>query len=258
MDSLPMPTAASGLAQYLALTVALGGLQFVWSVETGFGSLYLLSLGMKKSHVSLVWLAGPLSGLVTQPLVGILSDNCTAKLGRRRPYIIGSTVAVVLCLIVIGWTRELTGSRPALTIWLAVIAFYAMDFAINCIQASMRALIVDSLPTSRQDAGTAWASRMIGAGNVAGYLMGFLDLVRLLPFLGSTHMQVLTSIASLLLVATVAITCYFSPEIPLARSPAQSGVGGSSLRALGTIFTSIRSLPVAIKDVCRIQLFSWI
>ncbi|KAJ2021963.1 hypothetical protein IWW57_004711, partial [Coemansia sp. S610] len=258
MDSLPRPTAASGLAQYLALTVALGGLQFVWSVETGFGSLYLLSLGMKKSHVSLVWLAGPLSGLVTQPLVGILSDNCTAKLGRRRPYIIGSTVAVVLCLIVIGWTRELTGSRPALTIWLAVIAFYAMDFAINCIQASMRALIVDSLPTSRQDAGTAWASRMIGAGNVAGYLMGFLDLVRLLPFLGSTHMQVLTSIASLLLVATVAITCYFSPEIPLARSPAQSGVSGSSLRALGTIFTSIRSLPVAIKDVCRIQLFSWI
>ncbi|KAJ2438675.1 hypothetical protein GGF42_008219, partial [Coemansia sp. RSA 2424] len=99
----------SELAQYLALTVALGGLQFVWSVETGFGSLYLLSLGMKKSLVSLVWLAGPLSGLITQPLVGILSDNCTAKLGRRRPYIIGSTAVVVLCLAVIGWTRELTG-----------------------------------------------------------------------------------------------------------------------------------------------------
>ncbi|KAJ2492706.1 hypothetical protein IWW37_001152 [Coemansia sp. RSA 2050] len=258
MDSLAGPTVSSELAQYLALTVALGGLQFVWSVETGFGSLYLLSLGMKKSHVSLVWLAGPLSGLVTQPLVGILSDNCTAKLGRRRPYIIGSTVAVVLCLVVIGWTRELTGSRPVPTIWLAVFAFYAMDFAINCIQASMRALIVDSLPTSRQDAGTAWASRMIGAGNVAGYLMGFLDLVRLLPLLGSTHMQVLTSIASLVLVATVAVTCYFSPEIPLARLPAQSDVSGSSLRALSTIFTSISSMPAAIKGVCRIQLFSWI
>ncbi|KAJ2878355.1 hypothetical protein IWW38_006344, partial [Coemansia aciculifera] len=190
------------LAQYLALTIALGGLQFVWSVETGFGSLYLLSLGMKKSLVSLVWLAGPLSGLVTQPLVGVLSDNCTAKLGRRRPYIVGSTIVVVLCLGVIGWTRELTGGRSVPTIWLAVIAFYVLDFAINCIQASLRALIVDSLPMSRQDTGTAWASRMIGVGNVAGYLMGFMDLVRLLPFLGSTQMQVLTSIASLALVAT--------------------------------------------------------
>ncbi|KAJ2506902.1 hypothetical protein IWW47_001360 [Coemansia sp. RSA 2052] len=252
---------ASELAQYLALTVALGGLQFVWSVETGFGSLYLLSLGMKKSLVSLVWLAGPLSGLITQPLVGILSDNCTAKLGRRRPYIIGSTAVVVLCLAVIGWTRELTGGRSVPTIWLAVIAFYVLDFAINCIQASLRALIVDSLPTSRQDAGTAWASRMIGAGNVAGYLMGFLDLVRLLPLLGSTHMQVLTSIASLALVATVATTCYFTTETPLARLPTLSnGTNDSSgsLRALGSIFTSIRSLPAAIKGVCRIQLFSWI
>ncbi|KAJ2254248.1 hypothetical protein GGI13_002271 [Coemansia sp. RSA 455] len=259
--SLPRSTTVSELAQYLALTIALGGLQFVWSVETGFGSLYLLSLGMKKSHVSLVWLAGPLSGLITQPLVGILSDNCSAKLGRRRPYIIGSTVVVVLCLIIIGWTRELTGSRPLPTVWLAVIAFYVLDFAINCIQASMRALIVDSLPTSRQDAGTAWASRMIGAGNVAGYLMGFLDLVHLLPFLGSTHMQVLTSIASLALVATVSITCYFTTETPLARLPTQlrtSDSSSGSLRALGAIFTSIRSLPKAIKGVCRIQLFSWI
>ncbi|KAJ2739376.1 hypothetical protein GGI20_006117, partial [Coemansia sp. BCRC 34301] len=245
------------LAQYLALTVALGGLQFVWSVETGFGSLYLLSLGMQKSLVSLVWLAGPLSGLVTQPLVGILSDNCTAKLGRRRPYIIGATAVVVLCLAVIGWTRELTGGRSVPTIWLATIAFYVLDFAINCIQASLRALIVDSLPTSRQDAGTAWASRMIGAGNVAGYFMGFLDLAHLLPFLGSTHMQVLTTIASLALVATVSITCYFTTETPLARLSAFSS-DNSSLRAIGAVFTSIHSLPAAIKGVCRIQLFSWI
>ncbi|KAI8322567.1 hypothetical protein GQ54DRAFT_251303, partial [Martensiomyces pterosporus] len=239
----------------LALTLALGGLQFVWSVETGFGSLYLLSLGMKKSLMSLVWLAGPLSGLITQPLVGALSDSCTSRFGRRRPYIVGSTVGVVVCLAVIGWTREIAGDRPTLVIWLAVAAFYLLDFAINCIQASLRALIVDTLPTSRQDAGTAWASRMIGIGNVAGYLMGFLDLVSLLPLLGSTQLQILTTIASATLAATVSITCYFTPEIPITRASVQAGDG---LAALHSIFTSLQSLPRSIKRVCQIQVFSWI
>lgn len=246
------------LLQYIVLTIGLGGLQFVWSVETGFGSLYLLSLGMQKSLVSLVWLAGPLSGLVIQPLVGVLSDNCTSRFGRRRPYIVGSTVAVIVCLAVIGWTREIAGQdNPLLVIWLAVIAFYVLDFAINSIQATMRALIVDILPPSQQDTGNAWASRMIGFGNVVGYLMGFLDLVHVFPSIGSTHLQVLTTLASLSLAATVAITCYYVTETPINRLSTLSG-SYDGLRALRTLYSSFRSLPVVIKHVCRIQFFSWI
>ncbi|KAJ1644273.1 hypothetical protein LPJ64_004024 [Coemansia asiatica] len=256
---LPSSRSTAEVAQYVTLTLALGGLQFAWSVETGFGSLYLLSLGMRKSLVSLVWLAGPLSGLVTQPLVGILSDRCTARLGRRRPFVIGSTAAVVVCMGVIGWTRELAGDRPTLVIWLAVAAFYVLDFAINSIQATLRALIVDVLPTARQDNGTAWASRMIGVGNVGGYLMGFLDLVHLLPFLGSTQIQVLTTMASLVLSSTVAVTCYFTHEKPISRPlPGSTGSSSSELQALGAIFTSFRDLPEVIKRICRIQLFAWI
>ncbi|KAJ1828733.1 hypothetical protein LPJ56_000917 [Coemansia sp. RSA 2599] len=254
---LPGSRSTTELAQYITLTLALGGLQFAWSVETGFGSLYLLSLGMRKSLVSLVWLAGPLSGLVTQPLVGILSDRCTARLGRRRPYIIGSTAAVVVCMGVIGWTKELAGDRPTLVVWLAVASFYVLDFAINSIQATLRALIVDVLPTARQDKGTAWASRMIGVGNVGGYLMGFLDLVHLLPFLGSTQMQVLTTVASFVLSSTVAVTCYFTHEKPISRMRPGSQ-DSSGLQALGAVFTSFRDLPEVIKRICRIQLFAWI
>ncbi|KAJ2787001.1 hypothetical protein GGI15_001048 [Coemansia interrupta] len=212
---------------------------------------------MRKSLVSLVWLAGPLSGLVTQPLVGVLSDRCTSKLGRRRPFIIGSTIAVIFCFGVIGWTREIAGDHPSLVMWLAVIAFYLLDFAINSIQASLRALIVDVLPTSRQDNGTAWASRMIGLGNVAGYLMGFLDLVQLLPFLGSSQLQVLTTLASFALGSTVAITCYFTCEKPISR-PVAGEHSPSDLKALGAVFTSFGSLPTVIKRICWIQFFAWI
>ncbi|KAJ2555206.1 hypothetical protein EV175_002334 [Coemansia sp. RSA 1933] len=239
----------------IMLTIGLGGLQFVWSVEMGFGSPYLLSLGLQKSVISLVWLAGPLSGLITQPLVGFLSDNCTSKLGRRRPYIIGATVIVILSLTTIGWAREIAGGRQLMAIWLAVVAFYVLDFAVNCVQASLRALIVDSLPTSRQNEGTAWASRMIGVGNVLGYLMGFLDLPRLLPFIGSTHMQVLTTIASVVLAICVFVTCYSIKEVPITTPPAS---GTSSFKMFSSLISSLHSLPVVVKQIFRVQFFAWI
>ncbi|KAJ1896574.1 hypothetical protein LPJ81_004711 [Coemansia sp. IMI 209127] len=242
-------------ARNITLTIALGGLQFVWSVEMGFGSPYLLSLGLQKSVISLVWLAGPLSGLITQPLVGFLSDNCTSRLGRRRPYIIGATVVIILCLTTVGWAREIAGGRQLVAIWLAVAAFYVLDFAINCVQASLRALIVDTLPTSRQNEGTAWASRMIGVGNVLGYLMGFLELPRLLPFLGTTHMQVLTTLASMILSLCVLVTCYSIKEVPITGSPAHSAEG---FKMFSSLISSLRSLPDVVKQIFQVQFFAWI
>ncbi|PIA17492.1 hypothetical protein COEREDRAFT_23563, partial [Coemansia reversa NRRL 1564] len=239
----------------ISLTIAIAGLQFCWAVETGFGSPYLLSLGLKKSLVSLVWLAGPLSGLITQPLVGIFSDRCTSRFGRRRPFIVGSVICTILCLTVVGWTREIAGGHETLTIWMAVISFYFLDFAINALQGSLRSLIVDVLPAARQDAGTAWAARMIGIGNVSGYLMGFLDLASLLPFLGSTHMQILTTIASVMLAITVSITCYCTSETPI---PPQPSAPGDGLRAFTSLYTSLGKLPTVIKDIFRIELFAWI
>lgn len=61
-------------------------------VELGFGTPYLLSLGVPKALISIVWLAGPLSGLLVQPIVGSYSDNATFKLGRRRPFVIGESM----------------------------------------------------------------------------------------------------------------------------------------------------------------------
>ncbi|ORX73596.1 MFS general substrate transporter [Linderina pennispora] len=231
--SSPSPSSRPGPGplQYLTLTLALGGLQFVWSVETGYGTPYLLSLGLKKSLLSLVWLAGPLSGLVTQPLVGALSDRCMSRFGRRRPYIMGATLLVVLCLVVIG--RH----------WWQVLAFYVLDFAINCIQACLRALLAQ-----------AWASRMIGVGNVVGYLLGFADLPRLLGVLGDTQLKVLSMLACLALMGSVCITCWFTPEQPLRQAPSARGL----THMFRQISRAFGSLPMVVRRVCTVQLFSWI
>ncbi len=70
---------------------------------------YLLSLGLPKSKLSFVWIAGPLSGLIMQPIIGTLSDKSTSKYGRRRPYMIGGSAAVVVCYLILGWSQEIAG-----------------------------------------------------------------------------------------------------------------------------------------------------
>lgn len=68
---------------------------------------YLLQLGLTKSKTSLVWIAGPLSGLIIQPLIGVIADRSRSKWGRRRPFMVFGSLVVALCLIVLGWTSEI-------------------------------------------------------------------------------------------------------------------------------------------------------
>ena len=55
----------------------------------------------------MVWIAGPLSGLIMQPLVGAIADRSRSKWGRRRPFMIGGAVVVGFCLLLLGWTAEM-------------------------------------------------------------------------------------------------------------------------------------------------------
>jgi MFS family permease len=64
---------------------------------------------LTKSRTSLVWIAGPLSGLIMQPIVGVIADRSRSKWGRRRPFMIGGSFVVAACLLLLGWTSELVG-----------------------------------------------------------------------------------------------------------------------------------------------------
>jgi solute carrier family 45, member 1/2/4 len=147
----------------LLLTISIGGLQIAWSVELSNGSPYLLSLGLSKSLMALVWIAGPLSGTLVQPYVGMLSDNCRIPWGKRKPFMIGGAAATVVSLLMLAWTKEIVGGILGLfgadvesqgvkvsIIVVAVIWVYILDFAINTVQAAIRAFIVDCAPTHQQ------------------------------------------------------------------------------------------------------------
>jgi solute carrier family 45 protein 1/2/4 len=148
-----------------------------WSLELSYGTPYLLSLGLSPQVTSLVWLAGPLSGLIAQPVVGCLSDASNSKF-RRRYYMLVSTLFILLSTLALAFAQPVSEALVDLfalglgdwdpvrearvgtaTRTLAVISFWILDFALNGLQASGRALVLDRLNGEEMDSGNAWLGR---------------------------------------------------------------------------------------------------
>ncbi|GAA5822156.1 hypothetical protein JCM11251_004876 [Rhodosporidiobolus azoricus] len=266
-DILPTRPDAPQWLRFLVLTVQLLGLQLVWSCEMSQASPFLLSLGVSKSMMSVVFLAGPLSGLIVQPLVGHFSDQCKSRLGRRRPFIIAGCCVTSLAVMMLGWSREIAsvcaeegGSlHQHLAIACAVIAVYLIDFAVNVVQAMDRALLVDVVAPSLQPDANAWASRMFGFGAVFGYWVGGIDLVWLTRgWLGSEQLKVLTFFTSFFLLVTHTITCTCVTERILISRDDEHEKGGGAMAALEDIWQTIKTLPRPIRQVFNVQFTSWI
>ncbi|CAG9937862.1 unnamed protein product [Clonostachys rosea f. rosea IK726] len=253
------------------LALGIGGLQLAWSVELSNGSPYLLSLGLSKSLMALVWIAGPLTGTLVQPYVGMLSDNCRLRWGKRKPFMVGGALATIVSLLFLSWTKEIVtgflglfGADPQSAgvqnsvIVVAVIGIYVLDFAINTVQAAIRAFMVDCAPAHQQEAVNAMASRLTGIGNILGYIAGNLDLPKYLWFLGDTQFKILCAIACVALGSTILLSTTAIKE----RDPRQDGPPPSVRPGVFvfffTIFKSIKRLPPQIKKVCKVQFFGWV
>lgn len=107
------------------ITLSLFGLQLVWSIEMAYASPYLISLGLSKSATALVFIAGPLSGLIMQPIIGAFADHSTNKFGRRRPYILASTLISSLSILLLGYTRHV--SNIFTTVNSKAVRFYILN-----------------------------------------------------------------------------------------------------------------------------------
>ncbi|KAK8257513.1 sucrose transporter [Phyllosticta capitalensis] len=247
------------------LTASIVGVQFTWGVEMSYCTPYLLQLGMAKSLVSLVWIAGPLSGLIMQPVVGILADRSTSPWGRRRPFMVGGAVIVSVLLMILGWAEELVSLfvsnqdlKRKVTITLAVLCIYAIDFAINSVQASGRSLIVDVLPTSKQQLGSAWATRMVAVGSLIGYGAGALDLEAIFgTALGDTQFKQLIVVAAIALLTCTGITCWAVSEKVLVDD-GEPRPGNGTVDILAQMVRTTTNLPPRISAICWVQFWAWI
>ncbi|KAG5991022.1 hypothetical protein E4U54_003986 [Claviceps lovelessii] len=226
---------------------------------------YLLNLGLTKSNTSLIWIAGPLSGLLVQPIIGVIADENTSKWGRRRPFMVVGALIVACCLLVLGFTKELVGLvvrdeavARAPTMALAILSIYVLDFAINAIMSCSRSLVVDVLPLEKQQAGAAWANQMGAVGSILSYSLGALNLPRILgPTLGVSQFQQLTVIAVVAVLSTTGVTCWAVNESILVSSRGSKKTQ-STYGILRQIYLTVRHLPPRIRAICWAQFWSWI
>ncbi|KAI7883147.1 hypothetical protein K492DRAFT_126802, partial [Lichtheimia hyalospora FSU 10163] len=241
-----------------------------------YGTPYLLSLKLSKDMTALVWLAGPLSGKRKRSLIGAFSDRCTSRLGRRRPFMIGGGIFVCLSMLCVAYAKEIgayiirmsdTRDIPEniqervrlAAIVVAVLAFYTLDFSLNAVQASCRALILDIPPLWQHQQANSWAARLSNAAMVVGYFTGFVDLVKVLSFLGDTQVKVFCIVAIAVFIVTISITCITTHEkIISSEDGNDEDVNNHWYDTFIYVWKALRTLPMPIQRLCNVQFFAWL
>ncbi|KAK0618309.1 major facilitator superfamily domain-containing protein [Bombardia bombarda] len=263
----PSVRGSSETMRMFLLTCVSVGITFLhMGVEMTYCTPYLLSLGLTKGQTSMVWVAGPLSGMIVQPIIGVIADQSRSKWGRRRPIIALGSVIVALSLLTLGFTKEIVAAFVSdkqtariLTIILAVLCLYVVDFAINGVMSCARSLVVDTLPIQKQQEGAAWASRMGSLGHIIGYGMGAADLLQIFgTTLGDTQFKQLTVIAALGMLATSAITCWAVTERVLVSVRHDPRRAQGRFKVFRQIWSTLLTLPPRIRAICWAQFWSWI
>ncbi|KAG9151521.1 hypothetical protein Leryth_027388 [Lithospermum erythrorhizon] len=169
------------------------GIQFNWSLQLSLLTPYVQLLGIPHKWASLIWLCGPISGMVVQPLVGYYSDNYVTRFGRRRPYISAGAVFIAVAVFLISFAADIghaTGdsigkaAKPR-AIVVFVVGFWVLDVANNMLQGPCRAFLGDLSGGNSSKMRTANASFafFISIGSILGYAAGsFNQLHKMFPF----------------------------------------------------------------------------
>ena len=159
------------------LNFALGflGLQFAWQMRIILSAPVTENLGADPFIYGLIWLAGPFTGMVVQPLIGALSDKTKSKFGRRRPYLLGGAIIASLALWLFPNSGEIVNHLaqwlhlplPAMAgLIFAGVMIWVIDACINIAQGPYRALIPDVVPTEQHALANSYISLAIGLGSV--------------------------------------------------------------------------------------------
>ncbi|MCM1338590.1 MAG: MFS transporter [Muribaculaceae bacterium] len=156
------------------LNFALGflGLQFAWQMRIILSAPVTEGLGADPRIYGLIWLAGPFTGMVVQPLIGALSDKTKSRFGRRRPYLLGGAIIASIALWLfpnsggIADFLGLSSHYPMAGLLIAAIMIWIIDACINIAQGPYRALIPDVVPAEQHSVANSYISLSIGLGSV--------------------------------------------------------------------------------------------
>ena len=142
-------------AQMFNMSFGFLGIQFGFGLQLANMSAIYAKLGADPSTIPILWLAGPMTGLLVQPIIGAMSDRTWCWLGRRRPYFL---VGAILASAALFFMPD----SPSL--WVAAAMLWVLDASINISMEPFRAFVADKLSAGQRTEGFVMQSFFIGIG----------------------------------------------------------------------------------------------
>jgi maltose/moltooligosaccharide transporter len=243
------------MPQILLMNLGFFGIQYSFGMQqTAVNPIYSF-LGASPDQLPLLNLAGPVTGLLVQPMIGALSDRTWSRRlrGRRRPYFLMGAIGCSVGLFLFPF---------AAAIWMAVLLLWLLDVSNNTAMEPYRAFIADRLPPSQLAKGFLAQSFFTGFGitvaNVS--LFVFQHLISGATSAGIPYWVVgAFMLGSVCSIATVLVSILSTPELPpseeeLARLRAKKGGVGTAVRE---IRDAIVDMPPELRKLAAVYLFQW-
>jgi maltose/moltooligosaccharide transporter len=213
-------------------------------------------LGADESTLPLLWLAGPMTGLIVQPIIGAMSDRTVTRWGRRTPYFFVGAILCSLALLAMPFS-------PAL--WMAASILWILDAANNVTMEPYRAFVSDKLRPEQHALGFLTQSSLTGFGQTLAYLTPTLLVMAGMnkDAINSHNIPHITIaafiIGAVFSLASVGWTLATTREIALTAGQIDeinSRPAGwrSTWRDIADAF---REMPLAMKQLAVMKLFQW-
>ncbi|KAK6938496.1 hypothetical protein RJ641_032004 [Dillenia turbinata] len=272
------PAASPPVPLWKFVTVAsiAAGVQFGWALQLSLLTPYSQLLGVPHTLTAIIWLCGPMSGLIVQPIVGYYSDCSTSKFGRRSPFIVAGTILVAISVFLVGYAADLGKSlgdsmnqktKPR-AVALFVIGFWILDVANNTLQGPCRAFLADLSegdPGKTRSANAMFAFFM-AVGNVLGYAAGSNgNLYKVVPFTKTqacneycANLKTCFFISIILLVALVVFAFVFVREPKFEKQINEADQKGGSVRFFKEIIGALKNLKKPMWLLMLVTCLNWI
>ncbi len=247
-------------AKFLSFALGFFGLQFAWQMRIILSGPVTEDLGASPMLFGLIWLAGPFTGMVVQPVIGVLSDKTDSVFGRRRPYLLGGALLSAVALWALPNSEYITNmisstlhiKFPELAaLGFAAIMIWILDACVNIAQGPYRALVPDVVPPEQHSIANSYISLAIGLGSVVAAAAA--------PFLkwAFDYQMPITSqfiMAAIAFALGMTWTCITIKERRYKPKEEEKGEKLHLIQSIKDFF----ALSPEVGKICWMQFFTWI
>ncbi|MEB3415686.1 MFS transporter [Alteriqipengyuania sp. WL0013] len=243
------------LPRIIEMNIGFFGLQFSFGLQqANMGPIYGF-LGAEEATMPLLWLAGPMTGLIVQPIIGAMSDRTSSRLGRRTPYFLIGAIICSISLFLMPYSSAL---------WMAASLLWILDAGNNITMEPYRAYVADRLVPEQRSIGFLTQSAFTGLAQTLSYLAPtLLTSFVARDVLDDNGIPVVVRIAfiigAILSISTIVWSVWRVPELPLteeeqAELEAKPLTPGATLVEIGS---AIRAMPRAMRQLSLAMLCQW-